>query len=139
MAQDWLIFSLISLFMWGLWGIFGKMATSYGLDWKQITVVSAITSMPIILLIYLIFRPSIDFKNPGIPYALLTGMTIIGSFTFYMALSQGKASVVVPLTALYPVITALLAFLLLKESITYTQVFGILLAVLSISLLSLGV
>ena len=136
--EDWILFSFVSLFIWGLWGIFGKLALSSGLDWKQVMVISSFAFLPIIFLVYLIFRPTIDLKNPGFYYALLAGMTIIGNFTFYTALSKGKASVVVPLTALYPIVTVLLAFLILKETINFMQAFGILLAILSILLISLG-
>ena len=137
MVQEWLVFSLISLVMWGLWGVFAKMATSSGLDWKQISVVSTLVATVANVLIYLVYRPVIDFKNIGFFYALLVGATIIGGYTFYMALSSGKASVVVPLTALYPIITVVLSFLILKESINLTQGLGIILAIASIVLLSM--
>jgi transporter family protein len=86
----------------------------------------------------LIYRPVIDFKNAGFIYALLVGATLVGGlYTFYMALSSGKASIVVPLTALYPIVTVVLSFLILKESITLTQGLGVVLAIVSIILLSM--
>ena len=53
-----------------------------------------------------------------------------------MALSKGKASLVVPVTALYPIGVILLAVLILKETLTLRQVCGILLSLAAIYLLA---
>jgi len=57
--------------------------------------------------------------------------------TFYLALSRGKASVVVPMVGLAPLMTVVLALVVLKESINRAQVVGVVLALLSIYLLSI--
>jgi transporter family protein len=48
----------------------------------------------------------------------------------------GKASIVVPLTALYPIVVLLLGPLILKETITRLQGVGVLCALVSVFLLS---
>jgi len=50
--------------------------------------------------------------------------------------SKGKASVVIPFTALYPLITIILSFTILKETITAQQGMGIVLALISMILLA---
>jgi len=60
-----------------------------------------------------------------------------GYLFFVKALEQGKASIVIPLTALYPAITAIIAFIVLREKISIYQGIGILLAIAASILLSM--
>ena len=50
--------------------------------------------------------------------------------------SGGKASIVMPLTAMYPLVVVLLAPLILHESITALQGLGVACALVSVLLLS---
>lgn len=59
-----------------------------------------------------------------------------GVVFFYFAMREGKASVVVTLTALYPLVTIVLSYLILKEHITLKQTIGIFLAIIAMALLS---
>ncbi|HVY53153.1 MAG TPA: EamA family transporter, partial [Gammaproteobacteria bacterium] len=80
-------------------------------------------------------KPVFDAK--GISYSILTGITYgIGCLFYFIAASRGKIINVVTLTALYPLVTILLAFLLLKESIALKQAVGIFLALIAIILMS---
>ena len=56
---------------------------------------------------------------------------------FYLLMARKDASVVAPLTALYPALVAVLAFIFLRESLTLIKVFGIILATAAMVLLSL--
>jgi transporter family protein len=61
-----------------------------------------------------------------------------GNLAFYLALAKGgKAAIVVPLVGLAPLVTVIMAFFFLKESLNRTQILGLLLALVSIFLLSL--
>ena len=73
----------------------------------------------------------------GILLALVTGVLgSIGNVAFYAALGQGgMASVVVPMCSLYPVVTVLLALLLLREKVNTYQRIGVVLAVVAIIML----
>ena len=137
MVETWLVLSIVTLIIWGMWGFLIKLALNY-LEWKQVFIISGITSTIIYLILFLIWRPSISFKNMGTLYSILIGLTILGSITFYSAISRGKVSVVVPLTALYPIISTILAFIILQEKISLFQGLGIFLAIGSIILLSLS-
>jgi bacterial/archaeal transporter family protein len=73
----------------------------------------------------------------GIALAMLAGL--IGSFGaigFYLMITKGETSNMVPLTALYPALTVLLGFLFLHETITTEKVVGILFSLIAIYLLS---
>lgn len=61
----------------------------------------------------------------------------LGAFTSFAALeSGGKASIVIPLVYLYPLVTILLALLFLVERLTGVQAVGIVLAIIAAILLS---
>jgi len=67
----------------------------------------------------------------------LTGVTgIAGTLLFFMAARTGSLPVVVSLTALYPVISILLAFLFLQEPVSARQAAGIALSFGAIYLMS---
>ncbi|MBI5967451.1 MAG: EamA family transporter, partial [Deltaproteobacteria bacterium] len=55
-----------------------------------------------------------------------------GLWTYYHALRLGGASLVVPITATYPLITAVLSWLILQESFTVTRLIGTVLIVLGV-------
>ncbi len=137
MASDWLVWTLVTLVVWGTWGFLGKVALNY-LDWKQVIVIGAISNAAIYMLVYILFKPTINFGNVGSVYALVAGaMGLVGAVFFYMALGSGRASIVVPLTALYPAITIVLSAIILKEHITLLNGFGIILSIVAIVLMSL--
>jgi uncharacterized membrane protein len=57
---------------------------------------------------------------------------------FYLALDHGKASVVVPIVSVYPLITAILAVAFLSESLTTLQAVGIACALGGVVLIGIG-
>jgi transporter family protein len=137
MPMNWLLGSIIALICWGLWGVFIKQASKYS-SWTQIYVVSSIATIAAVLIIFIITRPSIDVASPGFSFSLLAGLiSAIAIVAFYSAIQGGKAVVVVPLTALYPVITVLLSFLVLSERISPIKGVGVILSLIAIFLLSL--
>ena len=134
--QSWLTASLISFLVFGLWGFFPKLAVQYiaprsALFWE---VVGA-TLVGAGILISLHGRP--EMQPRGILFALLTGIAgMTGTLFFFIAARHGKISLVVSITALYPIITILLAWLLLGEQLTPRQLCGMLSALVAIFLLS---
>lgn len=70
----------------------------------------------------------------GVSAGILGGLGII---FFYFAMKEGKTSVVVAMTALYPLVTLLLSSLILKEHITLKQTLGIFFAIIAMALFSM--
>ena len=133
----WFELSLITLIIWGVWGLVGKLALN-NLDWRTLYLFTSIGAVFVYLIFYAVVKPSFII-NTGSYYALVAGaLGVAGSLTYYLALNQGKVSVVGPLTALYPLITVLLATTVLKEKLTFYQGFGVLLAIIAIILISTG-
>ena len=68
--------------------------------------------------------------------ALLAGA--LGQWAFYMALKPGRAALVVPIVAAYPIVTAIFGITLLGESLSLLRGVGVLLVVAGVVLLKTG-
>jgi transporter family protein len=132
----WLGFSLMAMGLWGLWGFFSKVA-SRQLPPQVVYLVAILGHLVVIA--YLLAGPglAIPWRPWDLAVALMAGICMaFGLLCFFWALSQGTAIVVVPLTALYPMITVLLCWLLLRESVSPRQLLGVGLAMLAVWLMS---
>lgn len=137
--KDWLIFSLLSIIFWGISGFFMKLGTNYidpklGFFYQMLGgfLVSIFTAL---FLISNIFNLT---SKLGFWYAFLAGLTGgIGTFFLLKAYEKGNLSIVTVLTALYPIVTILLAFFILKEKITLFQAIALVLSLIAIILLSI--
>lgn len=135
----WLAYSLSAVLFWGAWAFLGKVALRH-LNWIQVGLLYGIAIAAVlgVLLFALRSRPSVwtwSGVSIGAASALLGAAGVV---MFYLALERGKASVVVPLVGVYPIVTSILAVLFLGERLSGTQIAGIGLAVLAVVLISLG-
>ena len=82
-------------------------------------------------------RPPLQADKLGIGLGLLAGVIAsVGSIAFFALLTRSEASTTVPLTAMYPAVTAILTMVFLRESISPAKVAGIVLSLAAIYLLS---
>src|SRR5207253_2231974 len=113
----WFIWSLAALCSWGLWAILSKVIGD-ALSPAHSQALSTLGLVPVLLALGLSRRLSAaGHRWRGIPCAFAAGVLGCGgNLAYYHALNRGgKAATVVPLTALYPLVTIVLAVLLLKE------------------------
>ena len=138
----WLVFSLVAAGLWGLWGVFGKIAVQGGR-------ISAGNLVMLALVGYLLFVPvvaSLFYKHLRFEWGrgeyymgLLCGMTGSAGMVFFckaLASPDAEASKVVVVTAMYPAVTVLLAFLFLREEFSAAKMLGIALALAGVYLIS---
>lgn len=135
--KEWALYSALALISWGLWAFLPKLALSC-LDPKTAFMFEVIGGAVTGLLVLLILRPQPGgAEMRGIIPAFLTGvMGYLGILCFMYAIRAGKICIVAPVTALYPVITVALAFVFLREKINIVQFAGIILALVSVVLIS---
>jgi len=132
----WLTFSLVALSFWGVWGLLTKVATLY-LPPYVAYMISTLGYLPIIgfLLVDAGFR--VPWHPIGWSVSVAAGAcAALGLLCYYRALAGGAAARVVPLTAMYPVVTVILSYFLLKENITFRHLAGIVAALAAVWLLS---
>lgn len=136
----WLVFSLLTILVWGVWGAVSKVSSD-AIDADTNQVFYTFGLMPLILLAWRPSRakPSSEGRGAGLVWAFVTGILGgTGNIAFFRALGNGgKASIVAPVTALFPLVTVVMAITLLGERIGTAQKIGLGLALLAIYLLSM--
>jgi transporter family protein len=130
------VYSLIVMLAWGILGIFQKMATDR---------ISSESTLFWMIVGFLLVEPFLypgkmlfTYSKHALIYGLLSGfLSNLGAWGLYAAMRNGgKASVVVPIVSLYPVIVIAIAPFLLHETLTLTQSAGAVCALASVILLS---
>lgn len=133
----WLGYALATMVLWGLTGLTQKLATNYiSVELSLIFFSAAFVPMAavIMLFVHLDWRISHWAWFLAILGGLLNGLGVLASLAAFH--HGGKASVVTPLIALYPVVTVALAVPLLHEKVSNREVAGIVLALLATAALS---
>ncbi|HKW16007.1 MAG TPA: EamA family transporter [Terriglobales bacterium] len=135
----WLAFSLLTILVWGVWGAVSKISSD-AIDANTNQVFFTFGLFPLIVLVWRPSRTSSNREkhNTGIAWAFITGILGgTGNIAFFHALGiGGKASIVAPVTALFPLVTVILAVTFLRERVSTAQKIGLALALISIYLLS---
>jgi transporter family protein len=137
-----LSWSLLTIVLWGTWGLVSKVASA-GVDAYVNQLLYTAGLAPLMIFVaWTVHRQSgsesRQGRTRGVFWAFLTGILGgVGNIFFFQALVMGgKASVVAPVTALFPMITVLLALIFLRERLGRVQWVGLLLAFVAIYLLS---
>lgn len=126
--KGWVFPALGTFIFWGFWGFIPKITTRY-ISPKSAIVYEVLGGFLVAIMVMysMNFRPEINPK--GFAMAITTGVFgFLGALCYLLAVSKGPVSLVVILTALYPVLSILLAVIILNEPITLKQGVGILLA-----------
>lgn len=133
----WLWYALLCIFWWGLWGALSKIGSEFA-NPIQLQILFTLGMLPVAFGMLLQMRWKLDRNLGGATYGILSGVaTGLGTLGYYAALRQQDASVVTPITGLFPLLTVVLAFIVLRERLNKVQVGGIVLALASIVVLSI--
>jgi transporter family protein len=133
---SWVWLAIIALLFWGVTGITQKLSTnsvSSGMSFLWFAV-----AFPFISLAIWPFVPS-QWPDAEVLALMALGGLLngLGAWTSFAALeSGGKASIVIPLVYVYPLVTVAGAWLLLGERIGLRQALGVILATVAVVLLS---
>lgn len=141
MSTETLLFVILAFLGWGIGAFLSKLAANrigtQSIFWDLLGYIPMI-------LIYSMFAfklknlfSLIQTDKTGIILAFLAGLIgSIGVISFYYLMTKSEASVVTPLTALYPALTVVLGIIILHEGITVSKITGIILSLVAIFLLS---
>lgn len=131
----WLGYSLLAIVMWGGWGLLGKLTKLNELLLTALSTIGVV-AVGLALLASPRLRQGTNLRR-GMAVAFVTGIFgNLGNLAFLKALKLGEASIVAPYTALYPVVTVILARIFLRERLNAIQAVGFLLALLAAGLFS---
>jgi bacterial/archaeal transporter family protein len=134
----WLGFAVLALVLWGITGVTQKLSTNsissersfLWFCWAMVALSAAVLAVA---------RPHWGLAMVAVVCAIAGGaLNGLGAWTSFRALeSGGKASIVISLISLYPLLTVLLAVIFLRERLTGMQIAGALVAIVAAILLSL--
>ena len=137
--MNWLVSSLVAMVCWGVWDLF-KLESKY-FDWQQTFIVTSIVTLTASLLVFFWLRPSINVHSAGFGYVLSAGILGLVALIDFWGLNRFWKShykrALGPLTALYPVVTTFLSYLVLHEEVSLVKGVCIVLALVAILLISL--
>jgi transporter family protein len=134
----WLLFAAVALVFWGITGVTQKLSTNrissqLSFLWFAWAMVAISALLALTVPIHWHLRPVILALS--IAGGVLNGL---GALTSFAALeSGGKASVVISLISLYPLLTVAVAVLFLHERLAPLQALGAVLAIIAAILLSM--
>lgn len=135
----WLVYGLLATFSFGVWGLLSTIASRNLSPW-HVQVISTFGMVPVAIVSAL----SKDFLSGtnlwrGLGWGLFTGAgTAAANVALFTALSRGaEASVIFPLTGMFPVISIFTAWLVLGERVGRAQKVGIAMALVAILLFNL--
>ena len=123
----------------GFGGYFPPMHAAGNADFWWASLIFRMTSTSIVLAAVAIRRPSLAVAPMQVPLLALVGIgDMLGNLLFAAASTSGLVSITSVLASLYPIITVVLARLVLKERVARSQEAGIVLTLAGVALISAG-
>lgn len=141
MLKPWLLLSLAALLIWGGWGVFANLTSQYLRSYSAIFwEVAGAAVVAVVVLVFFLRFTGLETDPKGITFGLLTGITYtIGLVFLFFALrsgigdaaagSGGRVHAVLVITAMYPLVAAVLNYTILNEPLTGRQLLGMILGV----------
>ena len=134
--MNWLGFSLLALGLWGVWGFLCKVASQH-LPSHQVYLLTISGHLVVAGYLWVGGLGPASWQPWGVGAALGAGLAMaVALLCFFEALARGPATVVVPLTALYPAVAVVLSRVFLQEPLTLRHLAGLALALAAAWLLS---
>jgi drug/metabolite transporter (DMT)-like permease len=133
-VAPWLAWALLAFVSWGLWAVVLKLIGN-ALSAEQSQALSTLGFIPVLVpLAIAVGRRLRGASRKGLLLALAGGaVSCLGNIPYYAAVARGeKFATVVSLAAMAPLVTVLLAVVLLRERLNPVQLAGLVLAAAAI-------
>src|SRR4030042_981807 len=129
------LFGLLAMFGWGTGSfVTASLTKKFGV-FKVAFLIQILAIFPTLLLLP-IFKQELIFNQS---WFLLSLIALIGSLAYLAILKgyeEGAVSIVVSLSSVWAIITAILSFLSLKETVTPVKIIGMTIAIIGVILIS---
>ncbi len=134
--NSWQLFTAVTLFTWGIWGFGSKLAAN-AVPPRTALLFQCVGVLAFSLVVLSMESFRVPWNKAGFGWAFLAGFfAFVGFLAYFAALQKGPTSVVVVVTALYPLVTIVLSIAFLHERLNLRQGVGIVLAVVAAVILS---
>jgi bacterial/archaeal transporter family protein len=126
LKTKWFWYSVLSVFCMGGWTLLGKLGTTE-ISARTMQFLYPFGWIPVALVCLWVRRFRIEKSGLGIVYGTAIGVLGgIGGLAFFAACrTGGNTSAIVAATAMYPLITVVLAVLVLREKLTRLHIIGL--------------
>ena len=136
--KTWFWCSLATIGLWGVWGFLAK-AASRSMTPANLFLLGSLGNLLVFPVFVILYGKEFRFPWSSLDHysAVLAGIFgAVGTVLFYVAVAKGEVSRVMVMTAMYPGITVVLAYLLLHEPLTTHKLIGLGLSLIGVVLLS---
>ena len=134
----WLLFILITVVTWGVWGAFSGYQISNGIPDTVVYIAWALSMIPCAIAALVVNKGKLTFNWRGIGLGAIVGLLGAGGqLVLFKALTLGPSYIIYPFISMSPVVVITLASIFLKERANKWQMAGIVVALAAILLLSL--
>jgi len=127
---------VVTTLLWGATPILEKIGLTKVDPVVGITIRSAVATVGLLILTLLLGRGRALLEVDGKGFLLFGASGLLagalGMWAYYAALKMEATSKIVPISASYPLVTALLSVLILREGVTLPRVIGTALIVIGI-------
>jgi transporter family protein len=141
LKTKWFWYSVLCVLFWGGWILFSKLGTDEGIPARPMQFIFPFGALPVVAGLLIVNRFKFENDPKGIFYGTGNGvLSAIGGLALFAALSPAhhwNTSVISAVTALYPLVTVVLAITVLRERLTLVQVVGLAFAVAAVTIFSL--
>lgn len=97
------------------------------------------SSATIFLIVFLVLRPRVELRRSAVPFIVAVGLLDTGANgLFALATTQGYLSIVAVIGSVYPVVTVILAYAVLRERLARHQLAGAAATLAGIALIAAG-
>ncbi len=145
MSKKTLAYALAAFALWGLWSFSSKVAVDrIGAGNLFMFYASSALITPALYIMFrrdrlMSQRPAYRPRNAWALGATGLAVNVAGAYAFSFALETGSASLVVPISSAYPVITVILAIAFLKERIHRVHIVPLAMVILGLVMIGLTV
>ena len=134
----WLVFILITVVTWGVWGAFSGYQIQNGIPDTVVYILWALSMLPCAIVALIVNKGKFMFDGKSALLGCTVGLLGAGGqLVLFKALTLGPSYIIYPFISMSPVIVITLAAVFLKEKATRWQLAGIVVALVAILLLSL--
>lgn len=134
--NSWFIYAIAAGLLWGLWGVVAKLISEEVNPFTNhfLFTLGMLFTLPFILK----KCTKATFKLKGLLWGCIAAcFAIAGNIAVFYAFTYGgQASIVIPVTNLYPLVTIIIALVAFKEKLNFINIIGVCLSVPAILLLS---
>ena len=133
--EKWFILGLLAVFLFGLGSFLGKFASNSDIS-PRVYFFEVVGTITVFTTFFFLKKSEILSGFSVNYYAIGMGLCWgIGTILFIFAMENSKISMITTLTALYPAITIVLAYIFLAERLDTKEIVGVLLAMAAIFLI----